>query len=219
MITIIIPTFNEAPNIKKLIYNIKKSLKKYKYEIILVDKNSPDNTVKIAKKLNIKVLSANLNKGAAILLGISNSRGNIIIMMDGDQSHKTEELPLFINEIKKGYDICFGSRFISGGGSSDITLIRKFINDGFVWLCNYFYKSHYTDITYGYIAFNKKCIGKLNLLEEGFGIETEIHIKAIKYNLKIKEIPSVENKRIYGISKVTIFNAPFSILKALILNL
>ncbi len=162
-ISVVIPTLNEAHNIKWLIPDIKKSLNGYKYEIIVVDKNSTDHTAEIAGWCGARIISADLKKGEALKRGFAEAKGRILIAMDAYLSHRPKELRLLVTGIETGYDMCAGSRFITGGGSADMPLIRRFGNKTFVWLCNLLYGSHYTDMAYGYNAFTRQSIKRLHL--------------------------------------------------------
>ncbi|MEM3791578.1 MAG: glycosyltransferase family 2 protein, partial [Candidatus Micrarchaeaceae archaeon] len=194
-VSIIIPTLNEEKNIGKVIDGIRGSLKGYSYEIIVVDGNSKDRTAEIARSKKCKVIFENVGKGYAIRKGMRHAKGNIIVSMDADLSNEPKELRLLIESIRIGYDIAMGSRFITGGGSYDMPLYRKFGNKLFVLLVNLIYKCSYTDMCYGYRAFSRKAIRKMKLKENGFGIETEISIEAKKRGLRVIEIPSVEKIR------------------------
>ncbi len=218
-VSIIIPTLNEAKNLKWLLPGVKKVMKNYSYEIIIVDKNSTDGTQEFAKKYGAKLVSENLKKGAALMRGFDLAKGKILISMDADLSHRPKELLLLIAGIEAGYDMCAGSRFIIGGGSEDITFIRRIGNKFFVTLGNLLYGSRYTDMCYGYNAFTRESIKRLHLEESGFGIETDMHTKAAKYGLRILEIPSYEKKRKYGFGKLKTIRDGFIILRIMLKNL
>jgi glycosyltransferase involved in cell wall biosynthesis len=217
-VSIIIPTLNEAKNLKWLLPGIKKVMKNYAYEIIIVDKNSTDGTQEVAKRFGARLISGDLQKGAALIRGFDSARGKVLISMDADLSHRPKELLLLITGIETGYDMCAGSRFITGGGSEDITFIRRIGNKFFVTLGNLLYGAKYTDICYGYNAFTRRSIRKLHLEESGFGIETDMHTKAAKYGLKIIEIPSYEKKRKYGFGKLKTVRDGFLILRIMLKN-
>ncbi len=219
LISIVIPTLNEAENLPQLFSNIRAVLSQYRYEIIIVDGHSKDKTVSIAKKNGARVIFEEKGKGFAIRKGISNSRGDIIISMDADMSHRPEELKLLISGIDAGYDVCMGSRFLLGGGSDDMPLFRKFGNKFFIFLVNLLYGSRYTDLCYGYRSFTRDAAKKLGLKSDGFGIETEIGIKAVKKRLKVLEIPSYEKKRNAGQGKLRSFQDGWIILKTIFGNL
>jgi hypothetical protein len=139
--------------------------------------------------------------------------------MDADLSNEPKELNLLVESIRIGYDVCMGSRFMVGGGSEDISKIRILGNKFFVSVVNLFFGSKYSDMCYGYRSFRKSIIKKLDLKEDGFGIETEININAIKAHLKIIEIPSTEKKREAGEAKLRTFSDGYMILKTIVKNI
>lgn len=218
-LSIVIPTLDEAHNIRKLIPLVKKEIKDYNYELIVVDGHSKDDTVSVARNMGANVIFDRDGKGSALIKGFKEARGKIIISMDADLSHEPKELRLLISGIETGYDICVGSRFLSGGGSADMPIFRIFGNKVFVALVNIIYGSSYSDMCYGYRSFTKKVLGRLNLKEKGFGIETEINIKAQKAHLKILEVPSFEKKRAAGEGKLRSFNDGFVILRTILSNI
>ncbi|MGC9157213.1 MAG: glycosyltransferase family 2 protein [Candidatus Micrarchaeia archaeon] len=220
-ISLIIPTWNEEKNIGKVIEGAKAELDKmgYPYEIIVVDKYSKDKTVEIAKRLGAKVIYDAYGKGSALVKGMKLAKGDILISMDADLSNRPSELKLLVDAIDIGYDVCLGSRFITGGGSEDMPLIRKLGNKFFVMLVNLFFNAHYTDMCYGYRSFAKKAFNKLSLKEKGFGIETEMNIEIAKKRLKAIEVPSFEKKRAHGIGNLKTFRDGYVILKTILKNI
>lgn len=214
-ISVVIPTLNEEENLPYVL----ETIPAYVSEIIVVDGFSKDRTVEIAKKYNTKILYDNEGKGSALIKGLNAAKGNIVIMMDADCSHQTIEFGGLIDGIKKGHDICMGSRFIKGSGTSDMPLVRKLGNKFFVFLVNLFWKTNYSDLCYGYRSFNRNAIKKLNLESKGFAIETEISIKAAKNNLKVLEVPSFEKKRKSGRGKLRTFKHGKEISKKIITEL
>ncbi len=218
-ISVVIPTLNEAKNIASLLPQVKTALSGYSYEIIIMDKHSPDGTDNIARKLGAKVVYDDIGKGSALIKGFKAAKGEIIISMDADLSHRPMELKLLIAGVEAGYDLCMGSRFLTGGGSDDMPLFRRFGNKVFVVLVNIIYGTKYSDLCYGYRSFSKKAARKLKLSEKGFGIETEISIKARKEHLSVMEIPSFEKKRNEGTGKLHSFRDGYAILKTILNNI
>ncbi|MGC8662768.1 MAG: glycosyltransferase family 2 protein [Candidatus Micrarchaeia archaeon] len=220
LISIVIPTFNEEHNIGKVLKGVKAIMEAhhYKYEVIIVDKYSKDKTIEIAKRYGARILYDSYGKGSALIKGMRNAKGDIIISMDADLSHQPKELLLLIAGIEAGYDVCMGSRFLTGGGSEDMSFIRKIGNKFFVAVVNLIYHMHYTDMCYGYRSFSKKAIKILDLNEKGFGIETEINIKVAKHNLKVLEVPSFEKPRSSGQGKLRTFHDGWIILRTILKN-
>jgi glycosyltransferase involved in cell wall biosynthesis len=168
--------------------------------------------------MGARVIYDHRGKGSALIKGFAAARGRIIISMDADLSHRPQELPLLIAGIETGYDVCVGSRFLTGGGSSDMPPLRIFGNKVFVSMVNLLYGSRYTDMCYGYRSFTKNAVHKLHLKEDGFGIETEINIKARKSGLRVLEVPSFEKKRDKGVGKLNTVRDGFVILRTILKN-
>ena len=219
LVSIIIPTLNEERNLPIVLDDIEKTMKAVKkdYEIIIVDGHSKDDTVEIAKKYKSKIVYDRIGKGSALRTGIHEAKGDIIVMMDADCSHRSSEIRLMIEAINTGYDVCMGSRFIQGGGTADMTFHRRVGNKFFVSLVNFFWHMDYSDLCYGYRAFSKKAAHIIfPLLKcDGFGIETEISIKAAKKKLKVLEIPSYEKRRLHGKGNLRSFSDGARILKTI----
>lgn len=217
-VSVVIPALNEGKNIGKVIAEVKHMLKDRKYEIIVVDGHSKDDTVAISRKLGAVVIYDNVGKGSALIKGLRAAKGSVVVSMDADLSNEPRELGLLIDGIEIGYDVCMGSRFMTGGDSEDISLIRVAGNRFFVWLVNTMFGARYSDMCYGYRSFSRNAIRKMDLKEKGFGIETEINIKAVKNNLKTIEVPSVEKKRMAGDPKLRTFRDGYVILRTIIKN-
>jgi glycosyltransferase involved in cell wall biosynthesis len=218
-ISIVIPTLNEQDNMHTLLKGIHSVIKDYRYEVIIVDGHSQDKTAKFALQMGASIMYDDTGKGSALRKGLNAAKGKIIISMDADLSHRPNELKLLIAGIEAGYDICMGSRFLTGGGSDDMPLIRIMGNKIFVSIVNLLYGSHYTDMCYGYRSFANGVSKKLNLVEDGFGIETEISIKAQKRHLRALEVPSYEKLRESGEGKLRSIGDGYIILKTILKNL
>lgn len=217
-ISIVIPTLNESANIAMVLDSIKKVLKDRSYEVLIVDGHSKDRTAEIAIRKGARVIYDEKGKGSALRKGLMAARGEIIISMDADLSNESKELLLLIDSIEIGYDIAMGSRFLTGGGTEDMPLFRKMGNMFFVSLVNLRFGAHYSDMCYGYRSFRRSTARALALKEDGFGIETEINIRAAQQKLKVIEIPSNEKKRQHGEAKLHTFRDGYIILRTIIRN-
>jgi glycosyltransferase involved in cell wall biosynthesis len=173
-------------------------------EIVLVDGQSTDATVDVARKVcpEIKVLcQPGKGKGDALKYGIRNAIGDIIVTLDADGSHEPEEMPRFVEPLLDGYEFAKGSRFLPGGGTHDMTWHRRLGNRAFVTLTNLLFGTSYTDLCYGYNAFWKKAIANIEFSRDGFEDEPMINVKIKKAKLKVVEVPSHEWRRIAGAGK------------------
>lgn len=218
-LSIIIPCLNESENLKRLIPEIKSSIKKkFTYEILIVDGIYKDKkTLDISSKNNIKYFNRKKNNdyGNAVRLGIKHSSGKHILFMDGDYSHD----PKFIIKLynKRKNDVVIASRYINGG-NSDNTLILKFLSK----LLNLFYNIvlnlNLKDVSNSFKLYNGKQLKKLDLNCNHFDIIEEIifKFKLNNKNSKFKELPYHFRQRKHGKTKrnlIIIFAYLFSILK------
>ena len=214
-ISIIIPTLNEAKNIKYVFPFIPK----YIDELVVIDGNSTDGTIEEILKFRNDakiIIDKTPGKGSALIKGFSVATGDIIIMMDADGSHDPNEIPSLLEPVLNGYDVAKGSRLLPGGGSDDFTPFRRLGNKIFITMVNKMYGAEYTDLCYGYRAFKKEAIKKMCCKSHGFEIETEQSILMLKVGLKIKEVPSFEFKRKYGESRLHSFRDGWRILMIIV---
>lgn len=212
-ISLIIPAKNEEKNIALILNNIPNTIN----EVIVVDGNSTDNTFSIAKSDSgerIVIKQVSKGKGAALSKGFKLATGDFVIAIDADGSNDPAEIGNFIDAYLKGFQLVKGSRYIMGGGSSDITLFRSFGNLFLTKLVNFLFRTKWTDLAYGYIGLSKGLINELNISNfddenstffnygKGFEIEALICCRSIKTGAKIIEVPSFEKSRIYGSSNL-----------------
>ncbi len=134
------------------------------------------------------------------------------MMLDADGSADPREIPHFVKALMSGHDFAKGSRFAKGGGSHDITLMRRAGNLGLSKLVNLLFRTHFSDLCYGYNAFWRHCLDYVQIDSDGFEIETLINIRIHKARLKIIEVPSFEYKRIFGESNLNTFKDGWRVL-------
>jgi glycosyltransferase involved in cell wall biosynthesis len=195
-VSVVVPALNEAENLPHVLPLIPDV-----HEVILVDGWSTDGTIEVARQLrpDIRIVSQErAGKGAALCAGFEAATGDIIVTIDADGSTDPREIPAFVEKLKNGADFVKGSRFLSGGGTSDMPLYRQFGNFGFVMMVRVLYGGRYTDLCYGYNAFWKRVLPDLALDGDGFEIETMMNIRALRAGLRVAEVPSFESKRVYG---------------------
>jgi glycosyltransferase involved in cell wall biosynthesis len=141
-------------------------------------------------------------KGNALTCGFWAASGDVIVMLDADGSTDPAEMPRFVAALLSGADFAKGSRFIAGGGSADITTLRRIGNWGLAKLVNHIWGGQYSDLCYGYNAFWRRCLPFINPDCEGFEVETLINIRAARAHLRIHEVPSFEHDRRHGVSNL-----------------
>jgi GT2 family glycosyltransferase len=221
-VSLLIPALNEAKNIAVLLKNLA-TIVPNMAEITVVDGGSMDATVPVATALGASIiLQKGTGKGDALRQAFEGEHaGDIVVIMDADGSNRPEEIPELIAAIANGADIAKGSRFLKGGGSTDLSFVRKIGNKVFISIVNHAWSGEYTDLCYGFMAFRRDAVRKLVPLLESkhFQIETEICIKARKLGLKVVEIPSIELKRVHGASKLRGFHDSLRIAKTILREL
>lgn len=214
---IAIPARNEATNIGSVLLSLKNCGFR---NILVIDGLSEDGTLNVAVENGAKiVMQDGRGKGQAVRQALKNDylNADALLFMDADGSMSAEEIPRFVEALRVGADVVKGSRFVPGGGSYDLTPLRRFGNAIMTKVVNLLMSTNYTDMCYGFVAFNKKAIRKLSpvLESNNFEIETEIFIKAKKLGLKIAEVPSIEYVRKNGKSNLKTFEDGFKIFKTI----
>jgi glycosyltransferase involved in cell wall biosynthesis len=228
-VTVVIPTLNEARNLPHVFAKLPAGL----HEVIIVDGNSVDDTVATARMLrpDVRVITQNRSgKGNALACGFAAATGDIIAMVDADGSADPEEIPQFVQALLDGADFAKGTRFAHGGGSCDITRLRRLGNWGLSTLVNVLCRTKYSDLCYGYNVFWRHHVpvfgldvqqdipvgSGTRLWGDGFEVETLINIRIAQAGLKVREVPSYEHSRIHGVSNLNARRDGLRVLRTII---
>ncbi|WP_329466010.1 glycosyltransferase family 2 protein [Streptomyces sp. NBC_01431] len=214
-VSVVIPAMNEAENLPYVF----KTLPDWIHEVVLVDGNSTDDTVRVARELwpDVKVVKqVGKGKGDALISGFAACTGDIIVMVDADGSADGEEIVSYVSALVGGADFAKGSRFANGGGTDDMTPIRKLGNAVLCGIVNRKFGARYTDLCYGYNAFWRHCLDKIVLDCSGFEIETLINVRIVKAGLRVQEVPSYEYNRIHGVSNLSAVRDGIRVLKVIL---
>jgi glycosyltransferase involved in cell wall biosynthesis len=213
-ISVIIPTLNEARNIPHVFAELPPGL----HEVILVDGGSIDGTTAVARRLRDDVTiiqQAQRGKGDALRCGFEAATGELLVMLDADGSADPSEIPHFVQALLAGSDFAKGSRFREGGGSSDITRLRKVGNWALSATVNILFRTSYSDLCYGYNAFWRHCLPAMDIDCTGFEVETLINIRVARAGLKVTEVASFERQRIHGQSNLNTFRDGARVLRTI----
>lgn len=204
-IAVIIPCYNEAKSIAKVINkfpsNDELACYGYSIQIFVVDNGSDDNTAKIAMKAGATIIfEPKKGKGQALKTGFANipNDTDYVAMIDGDSTYNPKELLRMIEPLYSGFaDIVIGSRM--GGKISDgsMTSLNLMGNRIFTYLVRNIYRANVTDALSGYYACKMKTINHLSpyLISEGFTIEIEMITKMTRLGYCIASVPITYNKR------------------------
>jgi glycosyltransferase involved in cell wall biosynthesis len=186
-----IPAYNEEKTIARVIIETQK----YTNKIIVCDDGSTDLTGEIAERLGAEVIrhEKNMGKGVALRDLFSAAKKynpTIVVTIDADGQHDPNDIPMLLKPIEEGEaDFVIGSRFVKGA-KTDAPSYRRFGLKIINFLSKITTNSNVKDTQSGFRALTIKALDELwNIDSEGFGIESEQIILALKKGLKIKEIP------------------------------
>jgi glycosyltransferase involved in cell wall biosynthesis len=213
-VSVVIPALNEAENLPHVLGDLPETID----ELLLVDGHSVDGTAEIARTLfpTVRIISqTGRGKGNALVCGFRAAHGDVIVALDADGSTQPGEIERFVAALVEGADLAKGSRFLPGGGSDDITILRRSGNWFFCHLVNVLFGVHYTDLCYGYNAFWRDCLTALDLDCDGFEIETLMNVRAAKAKLSVAEVPSYERCRLHGHSNLRTFRDGWRVLRTI----
>jgi glycosyltransferase involved in cell wall biosynthesis len=216
-VSLIIPCLNEAPNLPFVLGGIPRIPDIL--EVLLVDGGSSDNSVSVAQMIrsDIRVIEqCGRGKGDAILTGAREARGEWIMVLDADGSHRPEEITSYIAKIKEGYDLVKGSRYLPEGGTRDNTWDRALLTKITYAVANFLWGTKFTDIGYGMFIVNRQKFLDLSLRARRLDLEYELMIRAVRGGWKILEIPSLEERRQYGRSHLSYVTDGWLILKTIL---
>ncbi|MFD4976928.1 polyprenol monophosphomannose synthase [Streptomyces sp. NPDC058424] len=210
---VIIPTYNEAENIKTIVSRVRTSVPEA--HILVADDNSPDGTGKLADELaaddgHVHVLHRKGKEGlgaaylAGFRWGLERDYG-VLIEMDADGSHQPEELPRLLTALK-GADLVLGSRWVPGGRVVNWPKSREFLSRGGSTYSRIALDLPLRDITGGYRAFRRETLEGLGLDEvasQGYCFQVDLARRAVKAGYHVVEVPITFVEREHGDSKMS----------------
>ncbi|MEN3037659.1 MAG: polyprenol monophosphomannose synthase [Candidatus Kryptonium sp.] len=218
-ILVVIPTYNEAENIRELIPQIleqKKSIPFGEIDVLVVDDNSPDGTADVVRelqkehgeKVHLIVRPGKLGLGTAYVEGFKFALKNnydFVFEMDADFSHDPNEIPKILKGALDSYDMVIGSRYSHGVSVMNWPMSRV--------LLSYFANAYarkmtgvpVKDLTSGFKCMSRKVLEKIDLdkiRSNGYAFQIELTVKAYYKDLKITEHPIIFVERRSGVSKM-----------------
>ena len=213
-IAILIPCFNEAKTIAKVIRDYKNVLPNT--EIYVYDNNSTDATLKIAKKNGAIVRQEyKQGKGNVIRTMFKDINADCYLIVDGDDTYPCESAKQMCDLILEGKaDMVIGDRLSSTYFQENKRRFHNFGNILVRKLINIIFHANVRDIMTGYRAFSYEFVKTFPILSKGFEIETEMTIHALDKNFLIKEIPvNYRNRPKGSTSKLNTFSDGFKVIK------
>ena len=211
---VVIPTYNEADNIVKVIERVRKAAPQAR--VLVVDDSSPDGTAQVVQncaagdaRVDVLMRPAKSGLGSAYRDGFS--RGNIegataLVEMDADLSHEPEVIPVLLRVLEDGYDLAIGSRYVPGGKSPGLSRGRLALSKGGNAYANLILGLGVRDATSGFRAFRPALLQTIDLATvgaEGYGFQIEMVFRAAILDARVAEVPIVFRERTQGVSKMS----------------
>ena len=185
MLSVIIPTINEEKSIGSTIKSVSKALKGVRHEIIIIDTNSTDRTVSIAKSLGAKVVNEpRRGYGRAYKTGFRHAKGDIIVTLDADSTYPVEDTMKLVSVLEKGFDFVSGMRI----RSENMSLLHRFGNWTITTTANVLFFTRFRDSQSGMWVFKKSLLKSMKLTNDSWPFSGEIKIEAWRHG-RFCEVP------------------------------
>jgi dolichol-phosphate mannosyltransferase len=214
LLSIVIPARNEEGAIPSTLshLHLELSLRGIPHEVIVVDDGSTDRTWEVLSKAAAEipevrpVMNRGLNGfGRAIQLGLSQMRGDAVVIMMADESDDCRDVVRYWNTLNEGYDCVFGSRFLRGGGVIDYPWVKLVLNRAFNFFIRVLFRVKLNDTTNAFKAYRRSVIQGISpILSQHFNLTVELPLKAIVRGYSWKVIPITWKNRRFGVAKLKI---------------
>jgi dolichol-phosphate mannosyltransferase len=216
---LILPTYNEAENLKAIVSSAGEVLANAApegFRVLVVDDGSPDGTGRLADELAAeKDWLAVLHRtekngiGPAYLAGFRYAldRGAGYLMeMDSDFSHDPADLARLLAAVHAGADLALGSRYVPGGAVSDWGLLRRFVSEGGSTYARLVLGLRVKDLTGGFKCFRREVLEAIHfdgVRSHGYAFQVELTYRAVQAGFRVVEVPIVFRDRQHGQSKMS----------------
>ena len=198
---LVLLTFNEAEALPKIFDRIPREGVD---EFFAVDGGSLDGTAEFLRGRGVRVVGQpRRGRGVAFRVAVEESRADVLVFFSPDGNEDPQDIPRLFAEIERGADMAIASRMMVGAFNEEDVhwwRPRKWVNQTFTLLANLFWNRgpYITDTINGFRAVRREAFQKMGCDADGFVIEFQMSIKAMKKKLKVAEIPTREGARLGG---------------------
>ena len=201
MVSVVIPTLNEAGNILETLITIEKEVA-YPKEIIVVDGDSTDGTKEIVMDTNCRlIIEPRRGYGIALRTGMKHAKGDIVVMVDGDGTYEVRHINRLLDTmIKNDAEMCLATRMFDPNKAMGLV---NFVANKIMTFCfDMLFMQFLSDTQSGFRAISHSAIEKVELSEEDMSFATEMLVEFAKKGFKMVEVPSFYKSRKYGKTKL-----------------
>lgn len=219
-VSVVIPVFNEEQTIGNIITRTKRTMEQMgvPYEVLVVDDGSEDRSADISQEKEAEVLrETHQGKGYALRSGLRMAKGELVVTLDSDGSHKPEEIPSVVRCIREDRaEFVIGTRFFNSINKSKISKVNRIGNRLFNVLIGFLTGVKISDSQSGFRAIKSSIIKRMNLRSQGYEVESEMLVKALKMGARVAETPISFEQRTVGCSKLDPIRDGIRILYAIV---
>jgi dolichol-phosphate mannosyltransferase len=216
---LILPTYNEAENVERIVAAAGDVLARAApegFRVLIVDDGSPDGTGRIAdwlagehSWLGVLHRSEKGGIGPAYLAGFRyaiDRDAGFLMEMDSDFSHDPADLARLLAAVRDGADLALGSRYVPGGGVSDWGLLRRLISEGGSTYARWVLGLPIRDLTGGFKCFRREVLEAIHfegVRSRGYAFQVELTYRAVRAGFEVVEVPIIFRDRRVGQSKMS----------------
>jgi len=219
MVSVVIPTLNEAGTIREILTTIHKEVA-YPKEIIVVDGNSTDGTKEIVKDTNFcrLIVESRRGYGLALRTGMNHAKGNVVVMVDGDGTYDVRHINMLLDKlVEKDADLCMATRMYDPKKAMGF---MNFVGNKVITFCfDLLYGEFLSDTQSGFRAISRDAIDRVDFHEDDMSFATEMLVKFAKEDFKMVEVPSTYKSRKYGRTKLRKFKSGIEIFTTMLKGL
>ncbi len=213
-VCVVVPTYNEAKNLSKLVTRVERALRTLDFSLVIVDDDSPDETAKVAEELNhvygniiVRCRKGESGLGSAIVeglrTGLAMSDVERIVTLDADLSHSPSDIPVLLHA-GQGADLVQGSRYIRNGRVGCWSFVRRLTSHVANFICRLLFGASIHDYTGNFRVYSRECAETIVRCTgcKGFDWPVEAISVATRQGFRVKEVPISFRERADGETKL-----------------